>query len=87
MQIDKNLIQGKIDIIEKNMDFLREYKDMNAQEFLNNYKDLLEMNFSVKFQYGSIERVPDYKELFQILKELEVICKNITEKVQKELAK
>jgi len=33
MQIDKNLIQGKIDIIEKNMDFLREYKDMNAQEF------------------------------------------------------
>ena len=69
------------------MYFLREYKDMNAQEFLNNYKDLLEMNFSVKFQYGSSERVPDYKELFQILKELEVICKNITEKVQKELAK
>lgn len=58
----------------------------DANKILNLY-NLLEMNFSVKFQYGSIERVPDYKELSQILKELEVICKNITEKVQKDLAK
>jgi len=69
-------------------------KDAQIQEIIGNdankilkLYNLLEMNFSVKFQYGSIERVPDYKELFQILKELEVICKNITEKVQKDLAK
>ena len=72
----------------------RSLKNAQIQEIIGNdankilkLYNLLEMNFSVKFQYGSIERVPDYKELFQILKELEVICKNITEKVQKELAK
>ena len=58
----------------------------DANQILNLY-NLLEMNFSVKFQYGSIERVPDYDELSQILEKLEIICKNITEKVQKELAK
>jgi len=58
----------------------------DANQILNLY-NLLEMNFSVKFQYGSIERVPDYDELSQILEKLELICKNITEKVQKDLAK
>lgn len=58
----------------------------DAIKILNLY-NLLEMNFSAKFQYGSIERVPNYQELSQILKDLEIICKNITEKVQKELAK
>ena len=69
-------------------------KDMQLQEIIGedanqilNLYNLLEMNFSVKFQYGSIERVPDYDELSQILDKLEFICKNITEKVQKDLAK
>lgn len=58
----------------------------DANKILNLY-NLLEMNFSAKFQYRSIEDVPDYKKLSQILKELEAICKNITETVQKGLAK
>ncbi|TFG26029.1 MAG: hypothetical protein EU532_10915 [Promethearchaeota archaeon] len=58
----------------------------DANKILNLY-NLLEMNFSAKFQYGSIESVPDYKELSKILKDLENICKNITEKVQKDIAK
>ncbi|MFX1445485.1 MAG: hypothetical protein ACFFHV_18875 [Promethearchaeota archaeon] len=53
----------------------------DVENLLNLY-NLLEMNFTVKFQYGSVDRVPDYKELSRILKELEIICKNVTEKVQ-----
>jgi len=47
----------------------------------------LESDFLTKYQYGSIERVLDYEELKYLLEKLEVICKNITEKVQKNHAK
>ena len=80
MQIDKNLIQGKIDIIEKNMDFLREYKDMNAQEFLNNYKDIQAAKYSLFeiieacidiashiISAKGFERPESYAEMFEIL--------------------
>ncbi len=42
----------------------------------------LESDFLIKYQYGSIGKMLDYEELKDIIKQLEVICKNITERVQ-----
>jgi len=53
-----------------------------ANEILYLYNSL-EMNFLAKFQYGGIESTPDYKNLNQILENLETICKKITEELQK----
>ncbi len=37
MEIDKDLIQDKIDVIEKNLKFLDEYKSVEIEKFLSNY--------------------------------------------------
>ena len=58
----------------------------DANKILKLY-NLLEMDFSSKFQYGYINNIPDYSRVIQILKELEDICKKITKKVQKEVGK
>lgn len=55
---------------------------VQADQILNLY-NLLEMNFLTKFQYGSIESVPDYLTLVNILKQLEVICKKVIEEGQR----
>lgn len=60
---------------------IREIIGNDADEILKLY-NLLEMNFSAKFQYGNIEEVPNYDKLLQILKNLEDLCKRITERVR-----
>ena len=46
MQIDKDLFQDKIDVIEKNLKFLDEYKDIEIEKFLDNYKDVQAVKYS-----------------------------------------
>ena len=41
------MIQGRIDVIEKNLQFLEEYKQMNEKIFLSNYKDIQAVKFSL----------------------------------------
>ena len=60
-------------------------RDLSIQ-ILDLYNSL-ESDFLTKYQYGSIDKVLDYDELKDILENLETICKNITEKVQKNYAK
>lgn len=40
MQMNRDLIKGKIDIMERNLDFLEKYKKVNIQDFLESYKDI-----------------------------------------------
>ncbi len=42
----------------------------------------LENDFLIKYQYGSIDKLLDYEAINGLLKQLEDICKNITEMVQ-----
>jgi len=37
MQIDKELIHGKIDIIERDITFLNTYKEKDEDEFLSSF--------------------------------------------------
>ena len=40
MQINKVLISDKIDVIERNLSFLNQYKEKSEAELLNSYKDI-----------------------------------------------
>ncbi len=78
--INKDLIQNKIDIIEKNLNFLIEYKDINKENFLNNYKDVQAVKYSLFeiiesyidiashiISAKGFERAESYAEMFEIL--------------------
>jgi len=39
MQINKVLIYDKIDVIERNLSFLNQYKEKSETELLDSYKD------------------------------------------------
>ena len=86
MQIDKDLIQGKIDIIERNLNFLSNYKDMSEEEFVNSYKDVQAVKFSLFeiiescidvashiISAKGYERAENYAEMFEILGKKEII--------------
>jgi len=86
MQIDKNLVQGKIDIIEKNLDFLGEYKGYNVKKFLNSYKDVQAVKYSLFetieacidiashiISIKNFERAENYAEMFEILEKNNII--------------
>jgi uncharacterized protein YutE (UPF0331/DUF86 family) len=47
MQINKELINGKIDIIERNITFLNIYKEKTEADILNNYKDVQAIKYSL----------------------------------------
>ncbi len=86
MQIDKNLIQAKIDIIEKNINFLAEYKESNKDKFLGSYKDVQAVKYSLLeiieacidiasniISVKGFERAESYAEMFEILSKNNVI--------------
>lgn len=40
MDVNRDVIEGKIDVIERNLNFLEQYKDIKIKEFENSYKDV-----------------------------------------------
>jgi uncharacterized protein YutE (UPF0331/DUF86 family) len=80
MQVDKELINGKIDIIERNIVFLNTYKKKDESDILSSYKDVQAIKYSLfEIVEASIdiashiisakgfERAESYAEMFEIL--------------------
>ena len=42
-----DVIEGKIDIIERKLEFLEEYRDINEEEFLKSYRDIQAVKHSL----------------------------------------
>lgn len=40
MEVNRKIIEGKIDIIERNLRFLEQYREMELKEFEKSYKDV-----------------------------------------------
>ena len=86
MKLDKELIEGKIDIIDRNIKFLAEYNNIKNNEFINTYKDVQAVKYSL---FESIEacidisshiisvkefqRAESYSEMFEILGEKNIL--------------
>ena len=86
MQIDKELIHGKIDIIERNITFLSTYKEKKEGEFLSSYKDIQAIKYSLFeiieasidiashiISAKGLQRAESYAEMFEILGKNDII--------------
>ena len=80
MPVNRDLIHGRIDIIERNFDFLNEYKEILEEDFLKNYKDIQATKFSLLeiieaaidiashlISIKGFESAESYSEMFEIL--------------------
>ncbi|MCK4480171.1 MAG: DUF86 domain-containing protein [Candidatus Lokiarchaeota archaeon] len=94
MQIDKELIHGKIDIIERNITFLSSYKEKIEAEFLSNYKDIQAIKYSLFeiieacidiashiISAKGFQRAESYAEMFEILGKNDIIETQLSEKL------
>ncbi|MEM2144629.1 MAG: DUF86 domain-containing protein [Candidatus Jordarchaeaceae archaeon] len=96
MDINRKVIEGKIDIIERNLRFLEQYKEMGLKEFEKSYKDIQAVKYSLLeivescvdianhiISVRGYRRAEKYSEIFQILGEENVINPKLSETMQK----
>jgi uncharacterized protein YutE (UPF0331/DUF86 family) len=93
MEVDKDLIEGKVDIIQRNLNFLDEYKSANEEEFVSRYKDVQAVKYSLLemieacidvashiISTKGFERAESYAEI-QILGKMGVINPSLAEEL------
>ena len=89
-----DIIEGKIDIILRNLEFLNEYRYVDEEEFLNSYKDVQAVKYSLLeiveacidiashiISAKGFERAESYAEMFEILGRRGVINHKLAEKL------
>ncbi|MCL7416131.1 MAG: DUF86 domain-containing protein [ANME-2 cluster archaeon] len=89
--IDKEMISAKFDIIERDMEFLKEFGEMDADEFLNNYKNIQSAKYSLlEIIEACIDisthivaakmfgRMEEYREIFHVLGQRSVLDKDLS---------
>jgi len=80
MELDEILIQAKIDIIERNLDFLEQYKKFSIEDFLGRFKDIQAVKYSLLeiieacidiashlISINEFQRPKTYPEMFELL--------------------
>ncbi len=88
--IDKEMISAKFDIIERDMEFLNEFKEMDEDDFLNNYKNIQSAKYSLlEIIEACIDisthivaakmfgRIEEYREIFHVLGQRRVLDKDL----------
>ena len=94
MPVDKAMIQDKIDVIEKNLRFLSEYKTLKNNDFVKSYKDIQAVKYSLFeiieacidiaahiISTKDLERAETYAEMFEILGKNTIIEKDLSNKL------
>ncbi len=93
--VDKDLIEGKFDIIERNLDFIRDnYSDIEPEDLENSYKDYQALKFSLFEMIEAcidianhiisserLRRAESYADMFKVLGESKVIPKDLAERL------
>lgn len=95
MKVDKGIIKERFDTIERNINFVKEYKDIPKKEFINSYKDvqaakfslleILEATFDIANHIISVQgfsRAESYSQMFRILGEEKVIEINLANRLE-----
>ena len=93
-RVDKEIIEGKIDVIERNLEFLQEYKYVEEEEFLKSYKDIQAVKYSLLeiieacldiashvISSSGFERAESYSEMFEILGKRGIINEKLASKL------
>ncbi|MBO3804147.1 MAG: DUF86 domain-containing protein [Candidatus Brockarchaeota archaeon] len=95
MKVERDVIEGKLDIIERNLKFLNEYKTASPRRFVKSYKDVQAVKHSLlEIMEACIDianhiisakgyrRAEEYSEMFEILKEERIIRKELANKLE-----
>jgi len=95
MRLEKEIIEGKFDIIDRNIRFLEEIKTLSPEQFLESYKDIQATKYSLLeimeacidianyiISVKGFRRAEEYSEMFKVLKEEGVIQKKLATKLE-----
>jgi uncharacterized protein YutE (UPF0331/DUF86 family) len=96
MNLDSKMVQARLDIIERNIQFLKEYMDIDEDQFLGSYKDIQAVKHSLFEVIEScidiaahiiavrgLQRPESYSDTFRILKNAKIVGKELGEKLEK----
>ena len=95
MRLEKEIIEGKFDIIDRNLRFLEEIKILSPDQFVESYRDIQAAKYSLLeimeacidianyiISAKGFRRAEEYSEMFKVLKEEEVIGKELATKLE-----
>ena len=82
MRLEREIIEGKFDIIDRNVRFLDEIKTLSPEQFVESYKDIQAAKYSLLeimeacidianyiISVKGFRRAEEYSEMFKVLKE------------------
>ena len=85
------IVESKIDVIERNLRFLRQYENMPAEQFLDSYKDIQAVKYSLLeaieacidiaahiISARGLQRGETYADLFLILGENGILTSDLS---------
>ncbi len=94
MHLEREEIEGKFDIIDRNLRFLEGYRTMSPEQFVESYKDVQAAKYSLLeimeacidiasyiISMKGFRRAEEYSEMFKVLKEEKVIGKELAAKL------
>lgn len=95
MRLEREVIEGKFDIIDRNLRFLDEVKILSPDQFLESYKDIQAAKYSLLeimeacidianyiISAKGFRRAEEYSEMFRILGEEGIIRKELAAKLE-----
>jgi len=95
MSLEKEIIEGKFDIIDRNLRFLEETKTLSSDQFVESYKDIQAAKYSLLeimeacidianyiISVKGFRRAEEYSEMFKVLKEERIIGKEPATKLE-----
>ena len=94
MEINPDVIESKLDIIERNLEFLGEFEYVDSEEFLGSYRDVQAAKYSLLeiteccidiashiIAVKGMGRAEDYRGMFYLLGENGAIEKDLAERL------
>lgn len=95
MRLEKEIIEGKFDIIDRNLRFLEEIKTLSTNKFLESYRDVQAAKYSLLeimeacidianyiISVKGFRRAEEYSEMFKVLKEEGIIGTGLAPKLE-----
>lgn len=92
--VDKDLVEAKFDIIDRNLKFLKEFEEIDESSFERNFRDIQASKYSLlEITEACIDiashiiaaegyrRAETYSEMFEILQEESVISKKLADRL------
>lgn len=95
MRLEREVLEGKLDIIDRNLRFLEEMKTLSPDQFVESYKDVQAAKYSLLeimeacidianyiISVKGFRRAEEYSDMFKVLKEEGVIRKELATKLE-----